>query len=252
MSDRFILAQISDTHVRADDGAANAARLKQALAEAGAYRPHAILLTGDLVNDEREDEYAALASALGEAPAPVFLMPGNHDHRDRLRAAFPAHRYLPKDGPLSFALDDFPVRVVAVDQIVPGATHGEFSPEQAAWLDATLKEVTYKPTIVALHHPPFLTHDRLFDRIGLEQDDRFAAVIARHPQVVRILCGHRHRTVVGQVAHAPVVACPSTAYVYGVSLREDQPIGVRTDEALGWMLHVWSARGGLASIVMGL
>jgi 3',5'-cyclic-AMP phosphodiesterase len=250
--DRFVLAQISDPHVRSDDGGANADNLRRALRQAGAYRADAILLSGDLVNDEGADEYAALAETLAAAPAPIYLMPGNHDDRALLRAAFPAHRYLPTDGPLSYAIDAFPVRLVVVDQIVPGATHGDFTGEQAAWLDTALGAVGYKPTIVALHHPPFLTHDLLFDRIGLMQPDAFAAVIARHRHVERIVCGHRHRTVVGQVAHAPVVACPATSYVYGVALYEDQKIGVRTDETPAWMLHVWRAAGGLASMVMGL
>lgn len=250
--DRFILAQISDMHVRADDDGANAERLRRALRQAGDYSVDAILLTGDLVNDEGEAEYAALAAALVDAPAPVYLMPGNHDHRGLLRAAFPSHAYLPAQGRLSYAIDDFAVRVVAVDQIVPGETHGAFTPEQAAWLDSALGALPFKPTIVALHHPPFLTHDLLFDRIGLRHDEVFAAVIARHPQVMRIVCGHRHRTVVGQVAHAPVVVCPSTAYVYGVALHQGQQIGVRSMEGLGWMLHVWTPAGGLASVQMSL
>jgi 3',5'-cyclic-AMP phosphodiesterase len=250
--DRFVLAQISDTHVRTDDGGANADALRRALTQAGAYRADAILLTGDLVNDERADEYALLAEAMALARAPVYLMPGNHDDRALLRAAFPTHDYLPAEGPLSYALEHFPVRVVTVDQIVSGVTHGDFTPDQAAWLDVTLAAVPYKPAIVALHHPPFLTHDLLFDRIGLMQADAFAAVIARHPHVQRIVCGHRHRTVVGQVAHAPVVACPATSFVYGVALHEDQKIGVRTQEEPGWMLHVWRAQGGLASMAMGL
>lgn len=249
--DRFVLAQISDMHLRADDGA-HADNLKRALRQANEYSPDAILLTGDLVNDEGEAEYAALADALADAPAPVYLMPGNHDHRARLRAAFPAHRYLPPEGPLSFAIEDFPVRLVAVDQIVPGATHGEFTPEQAEWLDAALGAVAYKPAIVALHHPPFLTHDALFDEIGLRRAEAFAAIIARHPHVIRILCGHRHRMVVGQVAHAPVVAAPASSYVYGLALHEGQARGVKTSESPGWMLHVWTARGGLASINMSL
>lgn len=251
-SDRFVLAQLSDPHVRADDGGANAAALARALAQACDYGADAILLTGDLVNDEGAAEYAVLAQTLATVTLPLYLMPGNHDHRARLRAAFPAHEYLGGEGPLSFAVEDFPVRIVAMDQIVPGATHGLLTPKQAAWLDATLAAVAYKPAIVALHHPPFLTHDRLFDRIGLAGADGFASVIARHPHVLRIICGHRHRTVVGQVAHAPVVCCPSTAFVYGVALREDQSIGVRTGEAPGWMLHVWTARDGLASIAMSV
>src|SRR5690606_12862321 len=109
--DRFIVAQISDTHVRADDGGASAAALARALAQAGEYRADAILLTGDLVNDARADEYAALAAALSAPPAPLFLMPGNHDDRALLRQAFPAHTYLPKGGALSYTIENFPVRI---------------------------------------------------------------------------------------------------------------------------------------------
>ena len=61
MSGRFLLAQISDTHVRADDDGAAALQLQRAMAQARAYQADAILLTGDLVNDERESEYAVLA-----------------------------------------------------------------------------------------------------------------------------------------------------------------------------------------------
>src|SRR5262249_15132237 len=103
MSGKFLLAQISDTHVRADDGGAAAAQLKRALAQAKDYGAQAILLTGDLVNDEKPEEYAVLAEAIEHPPAPLYLMPGNHDDRGHLRAAFgAAHRYLPPKGPLSF------------------------------------------------------------------------------------------------------------------------------------------------------
>src|SRR5262245_34905365 len=124
MSGRFLLAQISDTHVRADDQGAAAKQLRKALAQAREYEADAILLTGDLVNDERAEEYARLAETISDPPAPLFLMPGNHDDRALIRAAFPGHAYLPRSGNLSFTLEQFPVRVVAVDQIVPGATHG--------------------------------------------------------------------------------------------------------------------------------
>ena len=252
MSRHFILAQISDTHIRADDGRAAVIQLRRALAQARAYRADAILLTGDLASDERAEEYAALAEVLADAPAPLYLMPGNHDDRELLRAAFPRHAYLPSAGPLSFVVDDLPVRVVAVDQIAPGETHGVFTREGADWLEAALAAAPRKPTIVALHHPPFLTHDLLFDRIGLLQADHFAEVIARHRQVVRIICGHHHRVVVGQVAHAPVVIAPSTSWVYGLALRDSDQIAPTTSEQPGWMLHVWTRSGGLASHFMGL
>jgi 3',5'-cyclic AMP phosphodiesterase CpdA len=251
MSDRFLLAQISDTHIRADDGGKAVDRLKKALAQAGDYRADLILLTGDLVNDERADEYAELARAIADPPAPLYLMPGNHDHRARMRAAFPTHAYLPMEGFLSFTIDDFPVRIVAVDQIVPGETHGKLTEAQAEWLDRTLAAVPHKPTVVALHHPPFPTHDLLFDKIGLHDGELFSSVIARHAQVRRVICGHHHRLVIGQVAHAPVIVAPSTSWVYGLALNTGDQLAPHTAEQPGWMLHVW-AGGNFASHFMGI
>lgn len=253
MTERFLLAQISDTHIRADDGGAAASQLRKAMMQASEYGADAVLLTGDLVNDERADEYAVLAESIADPPAPLFIMPGNHDDRALMRAAFGRqHHYLPAVGPLSFVIDAFPVRVVAVDQIVPGETHGRLTEDQAEWLDAQLSAAPHKPTIVALHHPPFLTHDLLFDRIGLHDSDLLAAVIARHRQVARIICGHHHRIVVGQVAHAPVIIAPSTSWTYGLALHEGQKIAPKTAEQPGWMLHAWTTGGGFASHVMGL
>ncbi len=252
MSATFVLAQISDTHIRTDDDGAAARQLRRALDQARAYRADVILLTGDLVNDEREDEYAALAEIIADPPAPLFLMPGNHDDRSRIRDAFRQHRYLPRDGRLSFAINDFPVRVVAVDQIVPGETHGMLGDEHARWLDRTLRQDKRKPTIVALHHPPFLTHDLLFDRIGLLDANRFKSVISRHKHVARVICGHHHRFTIGQVAHAPVIVAPSTSWTYGLALLDGQQIAPKTTEEPGWVLHAWSKEAGFASHFMGL
>jgi len=251
-SGRFVLAQISDTHIRADDDGAAASQLRRALAQARAYEADVILLTGDLVNDERADEYAVLARAIADPPAPLFLMPGNHDDRRHMRAAFPAHTYLPKDGFLSFALDQFPVRLVCIDQIVPGETHGLLTEAQAEWLDRTLAAQPQKPTMLALHHPPFLTHDLLFDRIGLLDGNLLSEVVARHRQVERIICGHHHRLAVGLLAHAPVIVAPSTSWTYGLALFDGQEIAPRTAERPGWMLHVWMSGAGFASHFMGL
>jgi 3',5'-cyclic AMP phosphodiesterase CpdA len=253
MNGRFVLAQISDPHVRADDDGAAALQLQRAMAEARAYRADAILLTGDLVNDERASEYTVLAQVIADPPAPLFLMPGNHDDRLRIRAAFPGHHYLPRNGPLSYTLEQFPVRIVAVDQIVPGETHGLLTRAQADWLDRTLAAEPRKPTIVALHHPPFATYDLLFDQIGLRDADLLTPVIARHRQVARMICGHHHRLVIGQVAHAPVIVAPSTSWTYGLALHEGQQIAPKTAERPGWMLHVWDrGSNSFASHFMGL
>ncbi len=252
MSGQFRLAQISDTHVRADDGGRAASQLRRALGQARDYNADAVLLTGDLVNDGREGEYLALAEVLADASTPIFLMPGNHDERAHLRRRFPAHAYLPREGALHYTIEDFPVRIAVLDDIVPGETHGRLQRAGVEWLDSALSVEPVKPTIVALHHPPFLTHDLLFDKIGLWDADEFAAVIARHRQVQRVICGHHHRVVIGQAAHAPVIVAPSSSWVYGLAMNEGQQIAPKTNEQPGWMLHAWTPTGGIASHFMGL
>lgn len=255
MSDRFVLAQISDMHVRADwraDGFDPSEDLRRALDAIEAFGADAIIATGDLVNDERADEYAALADILQAPPAPLFLVPGNHDAAGPLREAFADHRYLPESGPLSYVVDDYPLRIVALDQTVPGQTNGDITPDCAEWLDTALSAAPDKPTLVALHHPPFPTYDLLLDTIGLAHPERFAEVIARHPQVGRIVCGHHHRAVIGQVAHVPVFVAPSTAWAFGLQLKPNQPPAKREPQPRGWALHVWTAAGGIATHFMSL
>ncbi len=209
---RFVLGQISDLHVKAERGDEpfdNNGNVRRALEQIAAYEPDLILATGDLANDAKAGEYAALAPLLAMAPAPLFLVPGNHDDRDLLRAAFPAHAYLPHHGKLSYTIERFGCahRVCSIARLT-GQTGGGFGDEDAEWLDATLSAASETPTVVALHHPPFLTHERLFDRIGLEGRDAFAAVIGRHKQVQIVIAGHHHRAVIGRVAHAPAIVAP--------------------------------------------
>ena len=67
---------------------------------------------------------------------PVFVIPGNHDAREPLRAAFGGDGYLPRDGFLQYAVEDYPLRLVALDTLVPGEGGGELCAERLAWLDA--------------------------------------------------------------------------------------------------------------------
>lgn len=256
MSGRFVLAQISDVHIGAAPGRTGAdcaAQMRAAFAAAAAYRPDAFVLTGDLVNDAKPEEYQELAALLDACAvqAPIYLAPGNHDHRALMRAAFPAHVYLPDAAHLSYAIEDFPVRLVVLDQIAEGSVFGALRDDMADWLDATLSAAPRKPTIIAMHHPPFLTHDRLFDHIGLHGMERFHAIVAKHPQVQRVICGHHHRAATGQVAHAPAMAAPSTAWAFSVSLDPDMDVAQRSPH-IGWALHVWKPDAGFSSFVMPL
>lgn len=253
MSSPIIIAQISDLHIGAAPklrGEKPEDNLLRAFDALRAYKPDIILATGDLANNEGAEEYAALAQLLPHAPAPVFLLPGNHDAPDKMRAALPDHTYFPMSGHLSYTIDHLPVRVVCLDQTELHAVPGRFTQELASWLNATLAAAPDKPTLVALHHPPFFTNDILFDTIGLLGADLFKHVISRHPQVKRIACGHHHRVTHGLVAHAPAISAPSTAWAYGSAFHEGDTPATITAEPPAFLLHVWTARGGFAAHMM--
>ena len=64
--------------------------------------------------------------------------------------------WMPKDGTfLHYTIDDFPVRIVCCDSVRADEVTGGLCAQGMDWLDRTLAEAPDKPTIVAMHHPPF-------------------------------------------------------------------------------------------------
>ncbi len=250
---RMLIAQISDTHVRPKgklyQGLVPSNRmLAQAVDHLNALdpRPDLVLLTGDLVDEGQPAEYAALAEILAGLRIPHLLIPGNHDARDVLRAELPAHGYLPAQGPLDYAIEDHPARIVALDTTVPGKHHGAIGAPSLAWLDATLAADTGRPVLLMLHHPPFLCGIPYLDKYGLEAPERLAAVVARHPHVERILCGHVHRPMQVRFAGTLAVTCPSTTTQIALRLRADAPPASFL-EPPACLLHLWRPDAGMVT-----
>ncbi|MFX8389412.1 hypothetical protein ABTL55_19310, partial [Acinetobacter baumannii] len=90
--------------------------------------------------------------------------PGNHDARDALREVFPDHAYLPKTGFLQYTVEGLPVRLVALDTLMPGKGYGVLGAERLDWLEARLGE-SDRTTILFMHHPPFECGVDAFDGI---------------------------------------------------------------------------------------
>src|SRR5690606_7933223 len=133
------LVQISDTHIREAGRLAyrkvdTAEWLKMTIASVLALRqpPDAVVVTGDLVDFGRPVEYARLRDLLAPLTMPLYVMPGNHDDRERLREAFPEHHWLAPslrlaDGaaPIQYAVRIGPLHLVTLDTVAPGQSHGE-------------------------------------------------------------------------------------------------------------------------------
>ncbi len=249
----MLLAQITDVHVgtpgsNIDRQCRTAVQLERAVQHLCRLDPlpDVVLCTGDLVDDGSPEEYATLVPLLAPLPMPCFLIPGNHDDRENLRAAFAHHGYLPRQGFLHYAVDLGPLRLIALDTLVPGEPGGRLCPERLAWLDARLAEAPERPTLVMMHHPPFSTGIERMDQMGLEGSTGMAEVIRRHPQVERILCGHLHRPIVKRFANTVASTCPSTAHQVVLDLRRPGRLSI-VDEPPACQLHLWSEELGLVS-----
>src|SRR5512147_1866781 len=155
----MLIAQMSDTHIKPKGELAmgrvdTALHLARAVAHVNALSPapDLVLITGDLTDAGKPEDYAHLRAILMPLSMPIYLIPGNHDARDALRGVFADHHYLPADGFLQYVIDDGPLRLIALDTLTPGAPHGELCATRLGWLEARLAE-SARPTIIFMHHP---------------------------------------------------------------------------------------------------
>ncbi len=248
----MLIAHLSDPHVRPEgelyQGVVDSnAQFAAAIAHVNALdsRPDLVLLSGDLVDHGHADEYRMLARLLADLAIPVLAIPGNHDERDAFRTAFTGRSWLPASGPINYVADyQGPVRIVALDVTLPGLHHGVVSEEGAAWLDRVLAAEPARPTIVMMHQPPFDTGIPYMDPYSCREGQRLATVVARHPQVERILCGHVHRVMQMRFGGTTLCTAPSTTTAIALQLRPDaKPLSHIEPPAM--LLHHWREGTGL-------
>jgi Icc protein len=99
------IAQITDLHVVARDRLCyrkvpTNEQLAQAVAHLNSLepRPDVVIASGDLTDHGRAEEYGVLREILAELRIPIFVVPGNHDHRDVMRSELADHRYMAAPG----------------------------------------------------------------------------------------------------------------------------------------------------------
>src|SRR5207244_10788268 len=125
---------------------------------------------------------------------------------------------------LAVGRGEYPVRLVALDTLVPSQVGGLLCEERLGWLAARLAEAPDRPTVIFMHHPPFVTGIAHMDSYGLPSAREFAEVVRRHPQVERILCGHLHRPIQARVGGTLASTAPSTAHQVALDLEDDNPL----------------------------
>lgn len=251
----MLICQLTDLHVCAVGVASNRVSetnmfATRAFRKVAAMRPlpDVVLMTGDLTESGLPGEYANLAALIRQyLTMPVYVIPGNHDRRDNCRRELGFLPGVTSDPDyVQYAVEDHPVRLVLLDTVVVGAGHGELRDAQLNWLDRTLAAEPDKPTLLGMHHPPFACGIAHMDRINLRNAEAFAAVIARHKQVQRIICGHHHRPIFTPLAHTIASVAPSIAHQVELNF-DPADKGAFNFEPPAFHLHRWSATAGFVT-----
>ena len=248
-----LLVQLTDLHIREPGRLAyrrvDTSRYFRAVVDsvlALRQKADAVVISGDLTDFGRADEYASLAAQLAPFDAagiPVYLMPGNHDDRAAMRTSFPSHRYL-GDGTtstfLQFAVDVGPMRLLALDTVVPMESAGSLDAERLAWLERELAASGTRPVVIAMHHPPFQTLIGHMDRIGLlAGGPELEAIVARHANVERVICGHLHRAIDVRFGGTIASTAPGPAHQVCLDLDPDA-VSAWTLEPPSFRVHAWN------------
>lgn len=224
------LVQLTDTHLavaplaRMGDTRASLARCLEHARERH-FPVDAVLLTGDLVHDER-DAYRLLAAAFDGVGVPVHALGGNHDENAALE---PVLRKRPFRAASATRYGAW--AVVLVDTAVAGATHGEVSGEALTLLDEHLRRHADAHVLLAMHHQPVPVGSRWIDALGIVNAAALWAVIARHDNVRGIVWGHVHQAFDAMHDGVMLMATPSTCVQFAPGrdsfALDDRPPGYR-------------------------
>ncbi len=171
--ERFTVAQLTDLHFGSTPG--GEASVRRIVDELNQLAPAVVVVTGDIAQDGRREEYERAQSTLARLAMPVVCIPGNHDRRGW--AAYLS----------SFGAPTGTVRFGGWTFLRLDAAHGrdQFTESQLRFIRGTLAAVDPHRTIVLLHIP--LTGVRSVK----SHADTVASLFAR-AGVPLVLSGHWH------------------------------------------------------------
>ncbi|MGH1493219.1 MAG: phosphodiesterase [Acidimicrobiales bacterium] len=238
----MLLAQLTDTHIVGPGADSellvdNNELLAKAVGRLNAetVQPDAILATGDLTDNGTPAEMDLLLELLAPLRAPILALPGNHDVRETFRTAFDMP-WATEDSHLSWTVDVGDLHIVGLDTLLPGSHGGLFDEERQRWLTDALHDSGERPTVIAMHHPPFLSGIGWMDTMRLDGLETFAKIVNRRSNVVRIVCGHLHRPMVTSVAGVTTTVGPSTIHHIELDLAPEATVELIRDPP-GYHLH---------------
>ncbi len=255
----MLIAHISDFHIAAPGEKAygvvpTAENLARCVDHINQVQPAVdlVLVTGDITANALPEEALRSAKLLAHLKMPFYIVPGNHDESEQLWSVF-AEKGCPAIKPdfVNYAVDDYPIRFIALDSTVAGEPGGEICADQAVWLDEQLAAAEGKPVIIFMHHPPIKCGVLETDEDGFVGADLLGEVVEKYNNIERILCGHIHLNTHVRWCGTVVSIAPSMGLQLLLDLTMKLPSSFIKD-APAYLLHYWSPEQQLISHAVSL
>lgn len=193
------LLQISDTHCHASDDTAlcwsnlpvwSNRSLQTLLAHLAKQEGfEALVLSGDVVQEETAASYQRVREILTGFPLPIYTLPGNHDVPELMQ------EHLQLDGQIHLQpylmLGNW--RVLFLDTSLPERNDGHLNPAQLAALEQQLMSLSAdQHALIFMHHHPVPIGSPWMDGMGLQQTEAFWGLLSHFPAVKAVAFGHIH------------------------------------------------------------
>lgn len=253
----MLIAQITDTHIVAKEehwlnepSTQTSERLRMAVNYLNQLNPSpdVVLLTGDASDTGTKASYYHLRELLEPLRAPFFIIPGNHDCREELIQAFSECAYMPKEGFIQYAINDYPVSLIGLDTHVIGKDSGNICEERFSWLKRAMSS-NNKPALIFMHHPPTKTGHKLFDSINCSTPQHFEEFIKSQNQLLGIVTGHYHHFCLTSYGNKPCFIAPSIAPVHYFASPQDDYVTALELQEPAITLHKWHGESLTSHII---
>jgi 3',5'-cyclic AMP phosphodiesterase CpdA len=216
----MLIGHLTDLHAVAEGqtlgGRVDTNRLAELAVESvnsAAYKPEFVVVTGDLTHQGKPAQMQVARRILDGLSSPYFVLPGAHDDTEVFWQVFGDLPYLKDGGEARYCVDEFDVRLIAVDTTRGKGAPPDFGDGRGAWLREQLASAPQRPTVIAMHHPPFQCRIPVATYVKDQQvswANGLKGIVADFPNVKLILCGHVHRSIQTLWAGAMVSVCPAT------------------------------------------
>jgi Icc protein len=169
------------------------------------WRPAAVLVTGDIVEDRSRQGYQHFRSVLEPLGLPILCLPGNHDDPALMRQQL-------SGGDFSFCecrdIDRW--RLIQLNSHVAGDEGGELNASELVRLELELADAGDRFVLVSVHHQPIPMGSAWIDNFGLRNGPDLLSIVERHGHAKGIVWGHVHQASDRQHGKLRMLSTPST------------------------------------------